>query len=358
MGRRALGMPGKPQLYYTVPGRDQAWVLDWVGRYIVQGINQQFDLNAQLTSSPRWLVDHILHYGSLWEFLYNLDFAHNARNKLIVTIFHGDRLDDSSPEIQRGVNRFLGNLDDVEKVVTASRIMEQRLIEWHVPETKIVRIPLGVDLKMFRLGTPRTCQELRRKFGIPQDAFCIGSFHKDGVGFDKGLEPKLIKGPDVFVNVIERLAKRHKLHVFLTAPARGYVKRGLEKIGVPYTHVMLDDFREVATYYDLLDLYLVTSREEGGPKGVLEALASGVPLVSTRVGLAPDVIEDGYNGLLADAEDVDALAQAVSRVIADSDFARDLTTTGLQTIQDYDWQVIATQYYHQVYRPVLDKLKE
>ncbi len=351
-------MPGKPQLYYTVPGRDQAWVLDWVGRYIVQGINQQFDLKAHLTSSPRWLVDHILHYGSLWEFLYNLDFAHNACNQLIVTIFHGDRLEDSSPELQRGVNRFLENLDDVEKVVTASRIMEQRLIEWHVPETKIVRIPLGVDLQMFQPGTSQTRQALREKFGIPEDAFCIGSFHKDGVGFGEGLEPKLIKGPDVFVEVIERLSKQHKLHVFLTAPARGYVKRGLEKIGVPYTHVMLDDFREVATYYDLLDLYLVSSREEGGPKGVLEALASGVPLVSTKVGLAPDVIEDGYNGLLADVENVDALAQAVSRVIEEPGLARNLAKNGLQTIQDYGWPMIAAQYYHQVYHPVLDKLKE
>jgi glycosyltransferase involved in cell wall biosynthesis len=121
---------------------------------------------------------------------------------------------------------------------------------------------------------------------------------------------------------------------------------------------MLDDFREVATYYDLLDLYLVTSREEGGPKGVLEALASGVPLVGTRVGLAPDVIQSEYNGLLADVEDVEALAQAVNRVIADSDLARDLTTNGLQTIQAYDWSVIAAQYYRQVYRPVLDKLRE
>ena len=357
-GRRVLGVPGKPQLYYTVPGREQSWVLDWVGRYLIENINRQFDLTAHLTTNPRWLVGDILHYGSMWEFLYNLDFSYNSRNRLLVTMFHGSRLDDIPPRIRQGVNRFLDNLDDVEKVVTASRIMEQRLVEWAIPPEKIVRIPLGVDLNMFRPGTGQERQEMRKKFEIAEDAFCIGSFHKDGTGFNEGLEPKPIKGPDVFVDVIERLSKQYKLHVFLTAPARGYVKRRLDKLGVPYTHRILEDYREIPIYYHLLDLYLVTSREEGGPKGVLESLASGVPLVSTKVGLAPDVIDSGYNGLLADVEDVDALAQSVSRVIEEPRLARELTTNGLQTIRDYDWQAIAAHYYHEVYLPILAEIKE
>ena len=64
---------------------------------------------------------------------------------------------------------------------------------------------------------------------------------------------------------------------------------------------------------------LVTSRQEGGPKTVLESLATGIPLVTTRVGQATDLVADGDNGLLADVDDVAALAAAVSRIHDDAE---------------------------------------
>jgi glycosyltransferase involved in cell wall biosynthesis len=72
----------------------------------------------------------------------------------------------------------------------------------------------------------------------------------------------------------------------------------------------------------------VTSRQEGGPKAVLEAMASGTPLVTTRVGQAAELVADGENGLLADVDDVDALVDAVERVHADSALRARLRTAG------------------------------
>ena len=72
-----------------------------------------------------------------------------------------------------------------------------------------------------------------------RSAFVVGSFQKDGVGWEEGLEPKLIKGPDVLLAAVERLRQRvPELWLLLTAPARGYVKEGLERIGVPYRHLV------------------------------------------------------------------------------------------------------------------------
>ena len=64
-----------------------------------------------------------------------------------------------------------------------------------------------------------------------------------------------------------------------------------------------------------MDLYLVTSRVEGGPKAILEAMAAGIPTVSTKVGMTPDIIKEGYNGLLADVKDVEALSDKASKII-------------------------------------------
>jgi glycosyltransferase involved in cell wall biosynthesis len=139
----------------------------------------------------------------------------------------------------------------------------------------------------------------------------VGSFQKDGVGWGDGNEPKLIKGPDVLVAVLERLRVHVSgLHVLLSGAARGFVQRGLTAAGIPYIHRWSDRYAALTRFYQACDLVLVTSREEGGPKAVLEALASGIPLVSTRVGQATDLIASGSNGWLAPVDDVDALVGA------------------------------------------------
>jgi glycosyltransferase involved in cell wall biosynthesis len=65
----------------------------------------------------------------------------------------------------------------------------------------------------------------------------------------------------------------------------------------------------VSEAYAAIDVCLVASRDEGGPRAVLEAMATGVPLVSTRVGQAADLVRDGENGWLVEVEDVEALVE-------------------------------------------------
>ena len=67
--------------------------------------------------------------------------------------------------------------------------------------------PIGIDLEHFPLGDESLREEARSALGLPPTAFVVGSFQKDGVGFDEGLEPKLVKGPDVLVAALERLAR-------------------------------------------------------------------------------------------------------------------------------------------------------
>ena len=353
LGRKRLGLPCRPELYYVVPGVN--WSTDWDGYYITSGITDQFGWPAQVTSAPQQLAGHVVHYGSLWPFLGSLGSRHNARNTIVTTVFHGNRTA-QFPELARAMDQLLENAWIPARIVTACCIMEQRLVRWGIPSDKMVRIPLGVDLSRFKPVSDQQRVELRRRMGIPDGAFCIGSFHKDGNGWEEGLTPKLIKGPDVFLSVIKRLCKDYKLFVLLSAPARGYVKQGLEALGVPYRHEILSDYRDVANLYHCLDLYLVTSREEGGPKGILEALASGVPLVSTGVGMAPDVVQHGQNGMLSASEDVDSLAEHVAQLIEQPELRRQLAANGLASTRSYDWNHIAARYYREVYLPLLREL--
>jgi glycosyltransferase involved in cell wall biosynthesis len=68
---------------------------------------------------------------------------------------------------------------------------------------------------------------------------------------------------------------------------------------------------------------------------VFEAMAAGVPVVTTRVGQAAELVVDGENGLLADVDDVDRLAEAVTRVREDSALAARLRAVGRMTAEVY-----------------------
>lgn len=231
--------------------------------------------------------------------------------------------------------------------------MKNRLLDWGVDQEKIKCIPLGIDLDHFRPLSPEQKMAIRESLNIPQDALCIGSFQKDGVGWKDGLEPKLVKGPDIFLRVVQQLKSRYKIHILLSAPARGYIKSGLESLGIPYQHYQLKNYWEIVRLYQALDLYLVTSREEGGPKAMLEALACGIPLVTTRVGMVPEVIIDKFNGLSVDNEDIEGLVHSVIEMQESPDLVEKLSQNGLQTVQDYQWSIIVKKYYDEVYAPLL-----
>ena len=78
--------------------------------------------------------------------------------------------------------------------------------------------------------------------------------------------------------------------MLLTGPSRGYVKAGLDRARRAVPPRVLPDVDAVARAYDAIDVCVVASREEGGPRAVLESMATGVPLVTTRVGQAADLV--------------------------------------------------------------------
>lgn len=337
-------------------GDGAGWVIDWIGHYLLRTAERRFPHRRCLwTTDLTGLRGQLLHCGSLWTFLRAAD-SRGADNTLVPFIAHGDPDDPDSPTLRDGLRRFRDRADGLPRVVTASSIMERRLLRLGVQRERLVRIPLGVDLDVFRPPSPEERRRQRERVGVPPGHVCIGSFQKDGVGWGAGDEPKRIKGPDILVDAVRRLADRQPVYVVLTGPARGYVMRGLERAGVPYHHAMVKRYHDLVAYYHALDLYLITSREEGGPLAVTETMATGVPLVSTCVGMAPDLVEDGRTGWLVDPEDIDALVDRAARLASDPDGRRAMAEAALARSADLDWRRIGERYCDEVYAPVLEAL--
>lgn len=332
-----------PDVLYVVENAD--WSVRWDGFYISRGVSAR-GINCVIGKSNEIRSARLIHFGCLSLCLKGAARAFQEDRLIIATLFHGNF--GINPELDGKLNQFLQLVPCLARVVVANQIMFERLVSWGVPESKLVLIPLGVDLDQFHPVAPDQKRELRDRYGIPNSATCIGSFHKDGEGWGDGKQPKFIKGPDVFVDVVEKLSNRFPVHCLLTGPSRGYVKDALYARGIPFTHHFFENYWDIADFYHCLDLYLITSREDGGPKALLEAPACGIPVVSSRVGMAPEVI--GEHGLLAVG--TQELVDASTRILGDTSFGNLLADAAPNSIQEYDWNIISDRY-HALYQELL-----
>lgn len=112
------------------------------------------------------------------------------------------------------------------------------------------------------------------------------------------------------------------------------------------------DRDEMATLLRHCSVALNPSRVDNMPNSVLEALASGVPVVSTRVGGVPHIVQDGVTALLVPPQDPPAMAAALLRLLNDPALAAQLAQAGLHEVQRYTWERVAPQWAA-VYRAAL-----
>jgi glycosyltransferase involved in cell wall biosynthesis len=134
-------------------------------------------------------------------------------------------------------------------------------------------------------------ENLRSKFKIDDSVFTIGSFQRDSEGHNPNL-PKLSKGPDRLVKIIQHYKEKkdNKILVILSGKRRDFLINELDKLGINYLYKEMVDLKTVNELYNILDLYIVSSRFEGGPQSVLECAITKTPIISTDVGLASSVL--------------------------------------------------------------------
>lgn len=328
------------------------WAIRWVGEHVRDRIESYAPGAVQTTTDPRRLANRVVHFGS--QYMWLAWGPHMSRsNRYVTSFFHGKPED--GPDVARHIDRFLASVPKLDRIITAASLVEKRLLDWGVPRTKLVRIPIGVDTALFSPPTADQRRVARQRFRIPEEAIVVGSFQKDGVGWGDGMEPKLIKGPDIYVHAMRVLkAKGLPVMAFLTGPARGYVKQGLAADGIPHVHTYVKDHADLVACYHALDLYLVTSREEGGPMGLMESMASGVPVVSTCVGMAPDLIIDGESGRLSDVSDGEQVADLAAQLLSSPGLGN-IRAKARRDVMVADWAVVGDGHWQKAYHPLLSR---
>ncbi|MCL5010733.1 MAG: glycosyltransferase family 4 protein [Patescibacteria group bacterium] len=326
------------RLAYIVEPVD--WSIAWDGKQIVRGLIKQNLIEARVSASTCFLKSTIVHFGSNNTFHY---FGLPKKSaKPVLTWFHFVAEDKRNGKV-------LKSQDNFHFIHTSCSFTKKNLADFGIDQQKIKVIPLGVDLDLFKPAPETIKQELKNRLGLPNDKFIVGSFQKDGVGWGEGLEPKLIKGPDVLIDVLKKLSKQFPIFVLLAGPSRGYVKNGLAREGIGFLDCGNLPLQKTAGLYAALDLYVVSSRIEGGPKAILESMASSVPVVSTSMGMAPDIKRDFPEFLMAGIEDSQGLADLSAKVLGDKAFALDLAQKQRKTAESFSWDRISQRYFNEMY---------
>lgn len=193
----------------------------------------------------------------------------------------------------------------------------------------LIHLPYWLSLAGFAPQTFEAKQAARFELGIPADRIVLGSFQRDTES-DR-VTPKLEKGPDQLCDVIEQLDPE-QYFVLLAGTRRDYVEGRLEQAGIDYLNVGFVPSEKMTTLYHALDAYLVTSRVEGGPQAILEAMATKIPVYSTRVGVSnlldPRVVFDEHLNI------VEALQRPYPDVLA----------VHYDTISKYSPEAVITYY--------------
>ena len=104
------------------------------------------------------------------------------------------------------------------------------------------------------------------------------------------------------------------------------------------------DREQMAALYRKATVVLNPSRVDNMPNSVLEAMATGVPVVSTNVGGVPFVLRDGVTGLLVAPGDPAAMAKAVERLLADGNLAAQIRDAALRDVQQYAWRCVRQRW--------------
>jgi glycosyltransferase involved in cell wall biosynthesis len=250
-----------------------------------------------------------------------------ARPPVIVHTFHGHMLKNEFDPVRerafRNIERRLAAVADT--LVTVSPEVRDELVEIGVaPATKFAIVRLGIELSE-RVGGEEEGAALRSGLGVSVNRFMVGWV---------GRMTAVKQVGDVLVTV-RRLRDRGcdaALVMVGDGPDREVLEQRARALGLDEGVFFVGFQEDVGPWFHSFDALLLPSRSEGTPVSAIETLASGRPVVATRVGGVADVVHEGVDGYLVEFGDVQAAADRLARLAADPRLRRQMGAVGRERV--------------------------
>ncbi len=229
-----------------------------------------------------------------------------------------------------------------DKILAVSSAIKEILIEDGISPEKIEVVYSGVNLKRFE-GEKKSRQDL----GLPDSKILIGqiaalSDQKDPLSFVRAMALLAQKGVDFRALMVGE------------GPLKTKVESEIARLNLK-ERIFLLGFREDAfQILRHLDVFVLSSRLEGLGTSILDAFAAGVPVVASRTGGIPEMIEEGISGLLVPVGDPASLSRAIERILLDLALRQKLIEGGRKKVQFFSAQKMA-ESTRDVYQKILSQ---
>lgn len=224
------------------------------------------------------------------------------------------------------IERFLALFTDT--VITVSDAVRAEIVEKLkvTQPDKCVVVPLGFELDGF-LDCEKRKGEFRSSLGVDMDTILVGMVGR--------LVP--IKNHRMFLEAAKAVKEKTqglkvKFVIIGDGEMAPSLKEGTRALGLADDVIFTGWKQDLAGVYADLDIVTLTSLNEGTPVSIIEAMASGIAVVSTDVGGVSDLIENGKNGLLVRSRDTKGFADAVAGLLNDPQKRKRLGEAGRRSV--------------------------
>ena len=226
------------------------------------------------------------------------------------------------------------------KIIAISEIQKRELSKVHriCPEKKIEVIPLGFDLERFNTDKDSKRKEFRKKWNLKENEIAIGIIGR--------LVP--IKNHKFFIDAIQEVLKKSEVPIraFIVGDGEekqniiNYIKNKNLDFSLDYnsaTFHLTSWVKEIDRVNSGMDIICLTSLNEGTPVSLIEAQASGKPIVSTKTGGIENIVLENKTALLSEKNDLHNFSKNLLSLVNDSNKRKLLSKFGLEKSKDFHY---------------------
>lgn len=228
------------------------------------------------------------------------------------------------------LERFLGARTT--RTIAISELQRIELLDYGVaPESRIVIVPLGLDIGRFA-GADRAAE--RRALGIAPEALVV-------VAVGRLVPIKRLERLVSAIATIRAGIPAVRLYLVGDGDARPSIEAAVDAAGIRAITTFAGWTADSRPWFAAADVVALTSDREGTPLSLIEAAASGRPIVATAVGGVPDVVADGVSGFLVRPDDEAALADRLRRLLSDERLRHQMGKEGRGSVERFDARHLA-----------------
>ncbi len=214
-----------------------------------------------------------------------------------------------------------------DKIITLTARGKEEHVQFNIANVdKFLPIYSGIDINYF--SNPKVSSgEKRKELGIPLDSVVFGAVAR--------LDP--VKGNDFLIEAMAQVVKQFsnaRLIIAGDGSQRGLLEGRIKELGIEENVLLLGFRKDIPEILQMIDVFVLASLNEGMGRVILEAMACEKPIVATRVGGIPELVEHGKQGFLVEPAEPSSLSQAMLELAVDGEKRKFFGTNGKRKVSE------------------------